>query len=1114
MSTTANWLTAEDSVQLAFSLAFEGYDYVATTTSATEMATAWAGTDWTVFKPGLEIVGQLKQSIKPFDPTIEGDSLSFTISDIDDVLIGSVLREANSDVDRTYLTSSLGASGTSASVKKTDDFAASGTIYIGAEAILYDSKSGDPDHSFNALTRGKWSLFGTSSDSTRYGVAHSKNVFATTGVTTAPAVLSEPRTWSGRRVGLYLHHRENGTLATKANALLLYVGRIESYTDLGNGSIRFDTTGIKNALRSTVFANQYTSALRSGIYLSSAVGDIVIEATDTTGTVEYTATAQLANTGTYQTWHDVMDSIQSQLSAWSAAGASEQSTRDTWAISDPGGPTGTRVRFGVHTTSAVSFAKVKFSVWLHPAVWQLLGWGAGAPTITDANDRTVSGQGVLYGGSVSSQNMFLTAPDAPIDYFDVTLSASNWQNQGVIRTENAKGTWIDQPAATIPTSLSGLGVDGFVSVGNAIYAVSNEGTDYFGIHKVLDPVTGGFVDNYDPSLSSTPVGDVRYGSGGTPPTVRQVWIEHVSSVGAMLAKLMLSTGTAAYNEATYDSYTGVGFGLALPYTLVDVQSVLNIDVPTPLEYELKLEGPTEFTKILEPILALTNRYVVFRDGKITIVPAGFENPYAATAASLTEANKTNPGDRTTTDHSADGVINRIEIHYGQNPGGGSRSKIVASDLVSEQDFGVRRGRKIEAGGLIGATVENLADGVISASFAYFGRPLARFSRSFDYSMLDMVPGDLAVVDDDFIVDPRLGTRGVTDLACWVTDTTFDFSARPPSGTVGLTFLPEFDTTRVGMWNASAMVSSYVAATKVLTVQANRFSKSADGVDADFFDASDGVHLYLMDAASPTEYFVTVSSRTGNTITLTTDPTAGAGLAAGTWVLESDDISTAQSSQRQHAYIADDADLTTGLTSNQSPYVYADDSSWLSLAEGTIDYSQKFCIPFSTIDDKGEPMSASKAWLLVDGLNSMLSYKTANVLVNDSYLPSAVTQTGATPKLVYGPIPLYLNTTTRTVKVRVYGQKVGGTTASFAVKLCAYPVTATSATSFTYTGATEGSTLNITSDSTNVWSSETTITPVYLAQGTMWVSWLTVEAYGDTAGVVASLRGIVAAESNL
>ena len=64
MATTLAWLQAKDSARVALTLAFDGYDYLATTADTpSQIATAWAATDWTSAKGGLSIVGATNQQL-------------------------------------------------------------------------------------------------------------------------------------------------------------------------------------------------------------------------------------------------------------------------------------------------------------------------------------------------------------------------------------------------------------------------------------------------------------------------------------------------------------------------------------------------------------------------------------------------------------------------------------------------------------------------------------------------------------------------------------------------------------------------------------------------------------------------------------------------------------------------------------------------------------------------------------------------------------------------------------------------------------------------------------------------------------------------------------------
>lgn len=1073
MATTNTWLTTENEARICFVLAFEGYDLAFTThNTPSELATAWSATDWTTFKSGLHIIGETGQEITIFDPKVNPDNLTFRCLDDGNVLSGRLLREADSSINKTYLTASLTANATSCTVKDTTGFSSAGHIYIGHEAIQYGVKGAG---SFGALTRGKWVLWGRSGASTRYGMAHVIPT-GTADINNSPAVTSLPRTWYNRRVGLYAHHLEDtqGTVwSTKANSQLIWAGRIKSYADNGDGTFSISCTHLLELLQFGVPVNQYRAELSDGLYIQDEDIAITFKRNDGAASTYAVTTTLTSSVNLTRTWQEVREEINSIFQAGFAT-----TSTDSWQLNEVQTTSGKRVEIRVDGSISAFHTR---TIGLSQRVWELLGFipFAGGVQREDSTGRLYVEQALP-----SINPMKYIAPQAPL------INTNYFKGNDKVVVTNERGVFETQP-----TMIPWVTGEGYVVVGSETWVID----DYDSATKTLTfawPGSGGyfFIDPAGRSwsdLHGSISGDTW---GGDRPQLTQAWIEYLPA-GTTLLRLLLSTGVDGYNESTYDKY-GEGYGLAIPYDLINVPSFEALDAEIP-QYLLYIVKPTPVSEIVEQICAVTGRQIIFKDGKISLLRVGnMTYDQSANVKSLTENNKAKPDDRAIVSRTPEGIINSMVLKYFKPPEGVHKGEyqrtIQVEDLPSITDFGQRRAIEIKGDGIFkhDAWVDNVA----SPALANFSRPLAIIERTYDFSLYDLTPGDAVEVTDNYAIDPVAGTRGITALPCWVLATSFDW--KTGTGKAKLVFSPEIDATRRATWSPSARIVVYTVP-RTITCDANIFSHSSESADASHFEAGDKIRIVEISpqsGASPETYVGEVESVSGNDITLTSDVTGGAGLGAGkTFVIEPDDILTVQAAQKNHAFIADDSDNSTGNASNDA-YRYGIDTTADTLSTSAITYNSEFVRPYNIADDKGEPMSIHKQKYLIDSLNNLYGYKTNNIILQD-YVNRTDTNTNYT--LAYGPVfvPIYGHPS-RTYKVRLLGKiDNAANTVYYRVRFSSAPVRGSSYTSLTFPTDTTSIELTLTGSTDPQWTTETTITPV--VQGTRPPhSYLTIEMKDD------------------
>lgn len=1120
MTSTYEWLETYDGVGAALSLAIEGTPTTFGTDSMPGVYTT-AASPYSAFSDpigGMLVRGNLQSRIQLYAQDIEAGSMAFTIVDKSGALIGTVLREAYSSGHRTYLTSSITAGSTATiNVKDTTGFAGSGTIYIGDEAIAY---SGTTATTHTGITRAQYVINQTDSGAA-FAPAHNIGNNVTTSATTAPSVTDYPRTWYGRFVHMFLHYRDplTGTYNVASAATKLWSGRIESYRDNGDGTITITAKSALDLVNRAVGSEPWTGNLEEGIAFDTNTDTLLAGNSHTTA---YNPAASLALTGR-KSHDDVATAIQAQFDTWNLGGNTHAG--DMWEIKlldiPDGGPPRYQFTLFANTTTPVTGDVI--GIGLHPNMWRLLGWeDAGIPVIA-SNGNPIE---IRLLQPRTTTRWELRAPLPPIVYYRHNLITNQ-----VVYVSKQVGTFATTTSSDLGMPGPDTAINGVIQIkesshfdGDIFSVIYTAGspTATLKIAGKLDTTDGRFKTTYGPGASADgdpQNGIVRLGDASRAPIVKQVYYQH-GNAGDVILRAMLSTGGAAgYNHATYDTGPTSTFGAALPASLVDVSSFEELN---DVSLGFVVTDAKPLLEHLEPILAVTNRYIIWKaadassNPKLTIVRPHLDNT-TLTSWQLTESNKatgTSTG-RIAVERGAEGIVNRVVVKYGQGwlKSGDARTWIV-EDIASQSDYGRRRTVTIDAPTV--TNVEVVAPKTIGTALAYFARPLALAERTFNASLIRMAPGDSVSVTDNYLVDPATGSRGAF-LYGWVLDTDFDLATG--EGRVRIVFLPERPP-RAYRFAPSARVDEnaasggYNAITKTLTTIQNEFSPSGASGDALSFVPGDKVHIYALDESAPLEWFDTVSATTTAT-TIKVLVGLGGFDSAKRYVVEYDDIATVQSSQKTSAaYIADDATLSTGGTPS-TPYEWGGDELY-PVDNPTRDYDVGMGRPNTTYATAGEPMSVHKVHYLVKGLNALLAYKTRSTHINQ-YLATAATVTGTTAKLLYcGWVPVYGHTNfgTRSFVVRLFIKQTGGGTATFTVRSSCNKPFGTSFTSYTFKNTAE-SVGTSTASSTFVWSSELSLGAQVGAEfGQLAGTFITVEGVGSGGGITATLQGIFVGEAAL
>lgn len=1081
MTTTNQWLEAYPGGRLALSVQIDGHNFVYATTT---MTNTWSA-DVSPFSQfddpsgGLMVGGTIAQSIALYTPDIEPDSLDFTIVDSTGAIAGALLREGKTTGNTTYLTSSYVAGATTAiAVQSTTGFAASGDIYIGGECIGY---TGVTATTFTGITRGKYSLLQTSSGAA-FSPSHLIGNNVTVSATTAPAVSDFPRTWYGRFITLFLHYQDplTGAYSLPTDSRKLWTGRLQSYSDNGDGTLTLTAKSAVELLQRHVGADQWKGRINEGITVSTHNDSLFVGHSQAAA---YSVIANVAGLTGYMSHEQVAAAINVQLRAWNVA----VSTRagDMWSlelITPPGGgPQRYAIRLRANSTAVTDGAYIRMA--LHKSIWHLLGWddngAAGQSWISSSTGDHMLSRALERDTSAFYE---LIAPKPPVIYYYVDMQMGE-----VFRVTDEVNSFVTQPSSDFRNATPSC--NGIVQIKggayDAIYAVkyTNGTPSTIDIQAQLDKTTGAF--RFVGETSSTQNGFVRLGEAAEAPEVKQVWFQNGSAGTLMLNGLLSTGGASGYNHATYDVYTTAAFGASVPASLVDVESFEEMN---DVKIQLLVTDPKPFYEYLEQILAISNRYIVWKSTgpttqpKLSVIRPSLETAWQATWQ-MTESNKANGTsgpERVKVSRAADGVINRVVVKYGAGlPGSTADSAVTLTvdNTASQSDYGRRRTITIEAPSVTNA--EDLVGTTIAPALAYFSRPLAIAERSYNASLMRMTPGDTVSLTDSYITDPATGTRGAVIYA-WCLGTSFDLATGV--GSARLVFLPEKKPNFTGLWGPSGRVdetaatSGYVAGTKVLTLKANEFSGvGATDVDASYFNVGDAVNVVEIDDSTPLEWDDVVAAQSGNTITLTT------GLAgwdtAKRYVIQYRNISdTTNDAQRNSAFIADDATLSTAYTT-PTPYEWGQ-SGPFGVTTGALDYSVGMFRPNTSYDDQGEPLSIHKQKYLMDGANNALAYRSRQVLLSE-YLEAEAAYQGTTARVFFVAwVPLFGHggqDGARGLKAYIRGRQSGGGTATITLYSSSRPPSGTAFTAATFVGGSNSASFATTS-ATDVWSTELTLAP--------------------------------------
>lgn len=971
MGTTLDMLTGADgsrSGSVTVSAHIEGLYVIMTDGHPGQVYTAYDSSDFGSSGAvnvigGLSVQWDMEQQVSPWKPFIEPamiklsvvpgplteDSSYSGLAAVSDLIGQTVFKRTGGT--ESHLVTAIDCDDTSIVVQRADDFAASGILYLGSETVSYASRDTGTD-TFSSVDRGRFACALTSSGA-NFSRPHRPTTYTSPqqNVALNPIVSSEPRTWIGRWVSLWLHRNVGGTLdqpqADGSAAHLAFAGQIVGVEDV-DGATVFTVEDLRRKINETVIMRDpFRARVREGVRLiagnefSLTTWRQVSGGSGTTGTannlVVVTSGAVGANqvdAGTY-TANEFAEILNEWLQAEKSAARLLFNVRYEAMYADTDGRIRGRLSYNDPTSTANLVRKVSLGC-TAPYYLQFLGWTSGSASIEDfdANGATVS--------------------EGPP--WRVAFNTEANLNNTVLRLDQARGSWVSQ-LTLLPTALrdpSGL-VDGLLRVGNLGYLRAGRISDtefrftWFGLESFFPGNAASFTSVNGNRMVVTVEDDLQL-------EVEQVLLLH-STFKDLLLKMLISTGTSGFNHATYDTLAEQ-LGCAIPYSYLTDDFVAEVAALECADLDLTalVRKPTRLAELFEADFILRRCFMVWASGRLQMQAWATPNSgYASTTLNETsKATPTGTQDKQRAHVSeADDFKNVIKIRFNPNAEGELQDEITLVDQSSIRDHGERAitinaRNTFRQTGSVGSPLDELV-GLFAGYMPITSRPWQVIRRSLDFSRFETAyPGQVVSLTDKYVRDPATGLRyshmtstgGISGFPAMVVGHRFSWGgteagrdgAQPhvnaPAGEVDLMVIPvRTQATYVpcAQFNEGAANAGYDAGTKVITCHAHKFTESSESADAAFFSAGDEVFILQIDSESPLTWSDVVASQSGNTITLTT------GLAgyssANRYVIMYDAYGTVGTLQKAKCYQADDADGL--IVDTTQAYGF----SWFGLQQG-------------------------------------------------------------------------------------------------------------------------------------------------------------------------------------
>ena len=983
--------------------AIEGYKHLLTDGDPFPVQAAWATSDQLVnggfILGGLHVELDNAQEIDPWDPLPRGGklilritpdgNLNSGISDPD--TLGIDMFRKNAGAESILTGSTIGRDDTPITVKSASAFGGS-FAYIGVEAFKYTGKTATQ---FTGCTRGMFSPFAAGgTGAPRFGQRHRIGLDAN-GVNLSAVVSEQPRVWIGKRVGLWMHTFEDSlTLNTQAEAQCLYAGRIVSIADATNPPHTvIELEHVLDELgEASLGRDMWTGKIKEGIYLRAGnsftardnKGGGIADRTANALTVVASGAsgANQINQGTY-----TLAQITTLINVWIASEFNAGRLYGTYSFAIVNTTDGIRTRLNFFISTAVG-GFVKFR--MLRTMCSFLGW----PGV--AND-TIQVTGI--NGNSGTED----SPAAPLRF--VMRRESSSIDMFRFDVYDEQGTFWDN-WAYLPTKpvQNGFEWGVFEINGSITVLAAKSGSTFRYVSFYVQLFSGS-----NPVLASLADFSVSADDNTTEIEIKQVFMV-AGSWGDILKRVLVSTGTTGYNDDTPYDTLGYGLGLALPGSIVDLDSIDTLPSAN-TDLLLIVHEPIKFGELFAGDFLLRWAYARWVNGKI-----GFRSwtaPKGTVIASLDENNKAAPqgnqdDHRTTAVTSDQWQKTIVKVEFNRNlldvTSEDYQKRISFEDQTAVDDAGgvgklvtIKARNSYDVTGIPGTGGIAGLLGNFLATLPLFSRPLRKLTRSIDLRFFEgYAPGDYVELTDNFARDPDTGMRSIQTRPAMIVSHRYSIGGFTPNasqatGMTGELDLIVLDIDRIEPYAPAAQIDDtqanggYNVAGKILTCYAHKFSEASETADAVNFPIGTKVRVVQRDAPDPNApltWLDTVANQSGNTITLTTGLSTPAWDATKKYIITYDAYSVVGTTERQHTFQADDADAL--VEDLRAPYQYT-----TSLADGPGHYtpntaSDPVCIPPAVSYGDGKPLDVAHEIDLIRLYNNLTDFKcpiSAPILLN-------------------------------------------------------------------------------------------------------------------------------------
>lgn len=953
MGTSLDTLNA-GSITYKYVVAIEGYSKLLTTAAAAAAVTAWAGTDWAAALEGLFVELDNQGSAHPWEPFQGGGTCTLRIApDAADTFgIDTHRKLAGAE---TYLAATVDRNDTTIAVKDTTAFAASGEAFIGTECFAYSAKAAT---TFTVSTRGKYAAFTTSSGARWAG--HHRQGTAANRVSLDPIVSAQPRVWIGKWVAVYLHRDIGGVLDVKAQAQLVYAGKIDEIRDDASGLVVVQLKHVMDTLGEAMLGrDQWTANIIEGIYLRDGqlfgmidfAGDPASPRTanNLTCVASGAAGSNQFNEGYYS-----LDQLCDVINKWFEGERAAARIYGVYSIASPvASNVGLRTKIYFKIVNGDPSTTVSWQIKMPSLVAALFGFTLENPQQLQTASTTIDAPP----NRNSNTSWLYQSPAPPLRGVLSHLETSNNLLDARVGLFGEVGTFLGQfdllPRANRPP-FGDLGLDWGV--------FSFNDTNYMVAAKV-----GNELRYMMPAFGFTLPGDPSGASpwSGQPSTVMTVSFDQPSTIvvkqvaaldttfSTLLKFFFYGSGTANFNHASLDTLS-YGLGLGIPGSLLGSGFDASVDALPGADANILvlIDRPTRMSDIVSSDLILRWAFPRWKQGTLSFAAWSLET--STTPLLLTEATKATPlgtksNERTVTTLSNEWLRDIVTLLY-------NRDALSKEDYLSSLTFedashvddsgGEGRPLTIKARNTYGQYI-NTGQGIeqiapkFLAQFTLFSRPVRKQTLSIGPALYEQVaPGDVVSVSDTFARDPTTGARGIAIVSALVVRARSNRGGAQPNNPRGLPAQGEVDVmyspdgTRPGIYSYAALVdetvsgggfsAGYNSGTLTLRCKTHGHSESSEARDASRFVNGDKILIIERDPAipsSPLSWSRTVTGAPVNDdIVLNSALAAPAFAATKRYRIIYDTYSVQQTSQRTLAAQAD----TDGLIENlASPFQYTE-----------------------------------------------------------------------------------------------------------------------------------------------------------------------------------------------